>query len=173
MIIVRTQAIRGKSMRRVVDSGKVSLAKQCVVLLRFHTLPKTFFPTQVMGVIVVLMDSQNNTCHIDYWNAYRPDLPEEPVVISRPPDSEGGHLLVQQPLRKYEIINPLRRPKPAALASHGTELLSPVRPRKIPWLRDLHIAAAANHQRTFKHLGQSFGGSEKIVGEKNVRIEEA
>src|SRR5258708_14112004 len=119
------------------------------------------------------MNCQHNLCHIHNWHAYRSDFPDEPVVISRPPDGEGGHLVVQQPPRKCEIINPLRRPNPAALKGHGTEVLAPVRPRKIPWLRNIHIAAAADHQRTLTDLSHSCGGSEKIVGEKNVGIEEA
>src|SRR5712664_3371114 len=112
-------------MRGIVNRGKLAFPKQCVVLLSFGASPKPCFPANVMRVIVVLMDSQHNLRHIHHRNTHRTNLPKEPVVISRPANSEGGYLLVQQSSGKYELIDPLRRSKLASFASHGTQALVP------------------------------------------------
>ena len=84
-------------------------------------------PAWMKRVIVILMNCQHDLRRIHHRNAHRPNFPEEPVVIACSPDDKGRNPLVQQVTRKNEIIDPLRRPKPAAFAGHGTKALAPVR----------------------------------------------
>src|SRR6476646_3860630 len=126
MIIIRMQAIRGKSVRSVVDCGKMPIEKR-IVLLRLNVLPKPLLPARMVRVIMILMNGQYNPCRIHDGHAHRADLPQQPVIVTGPADGERRYSLVQQAARKNKKIDPLRWPEFPALAGQGAQALPPIR----------------------------------------------
>src|ERR1700687_5124451 len=174
MIIIRPEAFRRKSMRRVFHSCKAAPAvKQRVIPLCFLTLPDAGLAAGMVGIIVVLVHSLDDGRGIHDAGAGMPRVPHEPVVPSRAPNDERRSILIIETARKSEIIDPLWRTlviRLKRLAPHGR---FPIRGVKIHWLSDIGIPTLSGHQESATESGHTFDCHTKIRKENDVAVDVA
>src|ERR1700682_967177 len=95
MIIIRPEAFRRKSMRRVFHSCKAAPAvKQRVIPLCFLTLPDAGLAVGMVGIIVVLVHSLDDGSSIHDARAGMARVPHEPVVPAGTANDEWRSIFV-------------------------------------------------------------------------------
>src|SRR6266436_3606277 len=172
MIIVRTKAFRLKPVRRVFHSCKTaSTIEQRVILLRFFSLPDTSRAVRMVGIIMVLMYSLDDSRSIHNARAGLTRMPHQPVVPAGTANHERRRILIVKAARKGEKVDPLRWALVIRFEGKTPHRRLPVRGVEVHRRSDIGVPTLTRHQESAAESGHALSRNAKIRKENDVAID--
>ena len=169
--IIAVKAVGAQEVRGVFECREFPVAfEELVIFLSFLAFPNALFALWMIAVIVILVHGGDDRGGVNQRRSGRTREPEEPVVPTRSANHEFRNALAEKALAKGKIIDPLGGPLAVRAKSEITDLGGPIGAIEIQRLANIHIPAAAGHQKGIELASDTWQGRAEIVEQQDVAI---